>query len=90
MRQIFIDLETFSTTDIKSAGNYKYCEDENFEILLCGFMWDTDTDVSILDLTKPQGLYEFNELFTYVQNNEDVIIVITIKTSNYAEFIYRF
>ena len=75
MRQIFIDLETFSTTDIKSAGNYKYCEDENFEILLCGYMWDTDTDVSIIDLTKPGGLTEFYDLFEYVKNNEDVVIV---------------
>ena len=75
MRHLFIDFETYSETDIESAGNYKYCEDENFEILLCGFMWDTDTDVTILDLTKPQGLYEFNELFTYVQNSEDVVIV---------------
>lgn len=75
MRHLFIDFETYSETDIKKAGNYKYCEDKNFEILLCGFMWDTDTDVTILDLTKPVGYYEFNELFTYVQNNEDVVIV---------------
>lgn len=75
MRHLFIDFETYSETDIKKAGNYKYCEDENFEILLCGFMWDTDTDVTIIDLTKPGGHDEFNELFTYVQNNEDVVIV---------------
>lgn len=75
MRHLFIDFETFSTTDIKKAGNYKYCEDENFEILLCGYMWDTDTEVTIIDLMKPGGLDEFNELFTYVQSNEDVVIV---------------
>lgn len=75
MRHLFIDFETYSETDIKKAGNYKYCEDENFEILLCGYMWDTDTDVTIIDLTKPGGLDEFNELFAYVQNNEDVVIV---------------
>lgn len=75
MRHLFIDFETFSTTDIKKAGNYKYCEDENFEILLCGYMWDTDTEVTIIDLTKPGGPEEFNELFTYVQDNGDVVIV---------------
>lgn len=75
MQNLFIDYETFSTTDIKSAGNYKYCEDENFEILLCGYMWDTDTDVSIIDLTKPEGRDKFNELFEYVQNNEDITVV---------------
>lgn len=75
MRNLFIDLETFSTTDIKKAGNYKYCEDKNFEILLCGYMWDTDTEVTIIDLTKPGRLDEFYDLFLYVQNNEDVVIV---------------
>lgn len=75
MRHLFIDFETYSETDIKSAGNYKYCEDENFEILLCGYMWDADTEVTIIDLTKPGGLDEFYELFLYVQNNEDVVIV---------------
>lgn len=75
MRRIFIDFETYSETDIKSAGNYKYCEDGNFEILLCGYMWDTDTDVTVIDLTKPGGLHGFNELFMYVQNNEDIVIV---------------
>lgn len=75
MRYLFIDFETFSETDIKTAGNYKYCEDPNFEILLCGYMWDTDTDVSIIDLTKPGRLGEFYDLFLYVQNNEDVVIV---------------
>lgn len=75
MRHLFIDFETYSETDIKKAGNYKYCEDGNFEILLCGYMWDTDTDVTIIDLTKPGGRDEFNGLFLYVQDNEDVVIV---------------
>ena len=75
MRYLFIDFETFSETDIKTAGNYKYCEDPNFEILLCGYMWDTDTDVSIIDLTKPGGRDDFYDLFLYVQNSEDVVIV---------------
>ena len=75
MRHLFIDFETYSETDIKSAGNYKYCEDENFQILLCGYMWDTDTEVSIIDLTAPGGHNEFNELFTAVANDPDVIIV---------------
>lgn len=75
MKHLFIDFETYSETDIKKAGNYKYCEDKNFEILLCGYMWDADTEVTIVDLTKPGGLDEFNKLFAYVQNNEDVVIV---------------
>lgn len=75
MRHLFIDFETYSETDIKSAGNYRYCEDEKFEILLCGYMWDTDTEVSIIDLTAPGGRAEFNELFASVANDPEVIIV---------------
>ena len=75
MKHLFIDFETYSETDIKSAGNYKYCEDPAFEILLCGYMWDTDTEVSIIDLTTPNGRTEFNELFTSVANDPEVVIV---------------
>ena len=75
MKHLFIDFETYSETDIKSAGNYKYCEDSAFEILLCGYMWDTDTEVSIIDLTAPTGRTEFNDLFTAVANDPEVAIV---------------
>lgn len=75
MRNLFIDFETFSTTDIKSAGNYKYCEDENFEILLCGYMFDTDTEVSILDLSRTQDRQAFNDLFLGVSTDKDITIV---------------
>lgn len=75
MRYLFIDFETFSETDIKTAGNYKYCEDPNFEILLCGYAWDSDESVTIIDLTTEFGEQEFLGLFDYVQANEDVIIV---------------
>lgn len=75
MRNLFIDFETYSETDIKTAGNYKYCEDPNFEILLCGYMFDTDTDVAIIDLTKPGGRKSFTDLFHAVSTDEDITIV---------------
>lgn len=75
MRYLFIDFETFSETDIKTAGNYKYCEDPNFEILLCGFMFDTDTDVTILDLTTKEGKDAFTNLFNAVSTDKDITIV---------------
>lgn len=75
MRYLFIDFETFSETDIKTAGNYKYCEDPNFEILICGYMFDTDTDVAIIDLTKPDGRKSFTDLFHAVSTDEDITIV---------------
>ena len=75
MRYLFIDFETYSETDIKSAGNYKYCEDQNFEILLCGYMFDTDTEVSIIDLTTLDGRKCFDDLFYGVSTDLDITIV---------------
>ena len=75
MRYLFIDFETFSETDIKTAGNYKYCEDPNFEILLCGYMFDTDTEVSIIDLSVTKGLQAFHDLFLGVSTDKDITIV---------------
>ena len=75
MRYLFIDFETFSETDLKTAGNYKYCEDPNFEILLCGYMFDTDIEVSILDLSVTKGLQAFHDLFLGVSTDKDITIV---------------
>ena len=75
MRYLFIDFESFSETDIKTAGNYKYCEDPNFEILLCGYMFDTDTEVSILDLTSLDGRKCFDDLFYAVSTDPGITVV---------------
>lgn len=34
IRELSIDLETYSDVDIKKGGAYKYAESDNFEILL--------------------------------------------------------
>ena len=49
-RKLFIDLETYSSTDIK-AGVFKYVEAPDFEILLIAYAWD-DGPVQMLDLTS--------------------------------------
>ena len=36
-RLIFLDFETFSCTDLKKAGAYRYCEDPTFEALICSY-----------------------------------------------------
>ncbi len=53
-RRLFIDLETYSSTDIK-AGVFKYVEAPDFEILLIAYAWN-DAPVQTLDLTK-EGNY---------------------------------
>ena len=36
-KNLFIDVETFSSVDIKSSGAYKYIESPDFEILIIGY-----------------------------------------------------
>jgi DNA polymerase len=37
---LFVDIETYSETDLKKSGVYRYVEDPAFEILMCG--WSVD------------------------------------------------
>ena len=51
--RLFVDIETFSGTDIK-AGAFRYMEDPDFEILLIAYAWD-DEPVKVRDLIgKPE------------------------------------
>ena len=49
MREMSIDLETYSDIDISKCGAYKYAESENFEILLFGVSID-GSPVEVYDL----------------------------------------
>lgn len=49
MREMSIDLETYSDIDIQKCGVYKYAESENFEILLFGVSID-GSPVKVYDL----------------------------------------
>ena len=40
MKELSIDLETYSDMDISKCGAYKYAESDNFEILLFGVSVD--------------------------------------------------
>ena len=50
-RRLVLDIETFSSVDISSAGAFKYTESPDFEILLVAYAWD-DGPVQVLDLTR--------------------------------------
>lgn len=50
MRTLHIDLETYSSVDIRTCGVYKYVESEDFEILLFAYAFDNDK-VTICDLS---------------------------------------
>lgn len=49
MYHISVDIETYSDTDIKSAGAYKYALDPAFDILLIAYAVD-DGPVTVIDL----------------------------------------
>ncbi len=50
-RWLYCDIETFSSTDIRSAGAFKYMEADDFDILLIAYAWD-DGPVHLVDMTK--------------------------------------
>lgn len=51
MRHLSIDIETYSSVDIKKAGAYRYVQSPDFEILLIAFAWDHGP-VKIIDLAS--------------------------------------
>lgn len=61
MKTLSIDLETFSSVDLKKSGVYRYCESNDFTILLFGYSVD-GADVKVVDLNCgkkiPQAIIE--------------------------------
>lgn len=53
--KVYIDIETFSSVDIRTAGLYKYAESEDFEILLIAYAIDGG-DVELIDLTDDSDI----------------------------------
>lgn len=60
---LYLDIETYSSVDIKACGAYKYVESPDFEILLVGYAID-DQPVRTIDLLgdAPRGLSNFEAL----------------------------
>lgn len=48
-RELFLDIETYSSVDIKKAGLYPYIESDDFEIMLIAYAWG-DEPVRDIDL----------------------------------------
>jgi DNA polymerase len=55
MKNLEIDLETFSSVDLSKCGVYKYCESEDFEILLFGYAVDGG-EVVVIDLAQGEKI----------------------------------
>ena len=68
---LFIDVETYSSVDIKESGAYKYIESPDFEILIVGYAIN-DGPVNIVDLAQGE---ELPEEFEKLLLDEDCIKV---------------
>lgn len=56
-KDLYIDIETYSSVDIKTCGAYKYIDSPDFEILIIGYALD-DGPVNIIDLLQGEELPE--------------------------------
>lgn len=62
-KDLFIDIETYSSVDIKTCGAYKYIQSPDFEILIIGYAID-DGPVKTIDLLLGEEIpEEFEEAF---------------------------
>lgn len=55
MTTLRIDIETFSSVDLRKAGVHRYVEAEDFEITLFGYAYG-DSSVNVIDLAQGQTL----------------------------------
>ncbi len=78
-RVLFLDTETYSGTDIRTAGSYKYMEDPDFEILLLPFAWN-DEPVRVLDLLDPIDREELPDILAGLKDPN------TIKVAHNSPF----
>ena len=78
-RILFLDTETFSATDIKGAGLYRYMEDPAFEVMLLSYAWN-DEPVRVLDLFDPADRAELPDIIAGLKDPD------TLKVAHYAPF----
>ena len=71
--QLAVDVETFSSIDLKKCGLYKYCESPDFQIMLCAYSIDGGP-VYLLDLFEQDQMVYFNTVFRDLLFAPDTII----------------
>lgn len=77
MRELSIDIETYSSTDLLKSGVYAYAEAPDFTILLFAYAFDNE-EVKIIDIACGEKIPD--EIIRELQNKE------TIKTAFNANF----
>ena len=69
MITLAIDVETYSSVDIAKAGAYRYCQSDDFEIVLFAYAFD-DEPVEIIDMAQGEKI---PDRVTEALNNPDII-----------------
>ena len=57
MKILAIDIETYSSVDLRTSGVYAYTESDDFEILLFGYAFEDET-IKVIDLAQGESLPE--------------------------------
>lgn len=65
--RLHIDIETYSSVDIRSAGHYKYIESEDLEILMIAYAIN-DKPVRIFEPAELEADHSHEEFFTYLND----------------------
>ena len=83
-----VDIETYSSVDIRSSGAYAYSESPDFQILLLGYRFDDMEEAKVIDLSK---FFDKEEAVDYLASHHpDVYDALTddqvIKTAFNANF----
>ena len=76
-RYLAIDIETYSSIDIKTSGAYKYVESPDFEILLFAYAYDNEP-VQIIDFTAGEELPQ-----SVIHDLDDISIIKTAFNANF-------
>lgn len=66
--KIYLDFETYSPTDLKVSGAFKYAQDPLTEVLLVGYSLDDPNNVKVVEPLDPQ----LNELFEAIKSGATV------------------
>lgn len=67
MKNLIIDIETYSSEDISKCGVYKYVEASDFEILLFGYSVDFG-EVRVVDLARGEAIPQ--EIIEAIKSND--------------------
>lgn len=90
MKTLAIDIETYSSVDLQEAGVYAYCGAPDFEILLIGYKFDDEEDVTVIDLYSYDSCAEgeINDIFETLYSDfwEALTDPKVIKTAYNANF----